>query len=347
MTKYHRTSERPWTQGVKVEDFQRIARESVGKDRPNKDVDDWCNSVWGKPSSPGMRCPAKKRAREQEWVDKLAKADGKSRVKARRLDFAPIQGASKDAENVNKMQQPTSPTRRGLAAFGSVTNVLRTLTKQTSPREPRATDQLPTPLPSANPSRGLALENECRVVGSPVRFPSSSGSAAPGQHTPVRKQLAEAEESVSSLIVKSTLQSPIVTIPKTTCTIRTFLQDAVVLLARDTTTPRPSWRASSRTVIPHGQQVQSLDSLLIACEWSPGVLSSRWAKYGVIFVDDSDPGLHWTDATLKSLLERRTDLIRTGKTSLKPIFILGLSMLRHDVLEEESNVLEYVLCRFG
>jgi hypothetical protein len=36
-------------------ELQKIARECNGIDRPAKDIDDWCNSLWGKPSSPSIR----------------------------------------------------------------------------------------------------------------------------------------------------------------------------------------------------------------------------------------------------------------------------------------------------
>jgi len=38
-----------------LNDLQKLARDCIGIDRPSKDIDDWCNKLWGKPSSPSMR----------------------------------------------------------------------------------------------------------------------------------------------------------------------------------------------------------------------------------------------------------------------------------------------------
>jgi len=38
-----------------LNDLQRLARDCVGVDHPSKDIDDWCNKLWGKPLSPSIR----------------------------------------------------------------------------------------------------------------------------------------------------------------------------------------------------------------------------------------------------------------------------------------------------
>lgn len=38
-----------------LNDLQKLARDCIGIDRPSKDIDDWCNKLWGKPSSPSIR----------------------------------------------------------------------------------------------------------------------------------------------------------------------------------------------------------------------------------------------------------------------------------------------------
>ncbi|KAI5120358.1 hypothetical protein M0805_006881 [Coniferiporia weirii] len=52
ISKVYRTEDRGWHEALTVSDLGRIALKSVGKDRPQRDVDDWCDSLWGKPSSP-------------------------------------------------------------------------------------------------------------------------------------------------------------------------------------------------------------------------------------------------------------------------------------------------------
>ncbi len=86
-------------------EFQKIAREVVGRDRPGKDIDDWCDALWGKPSSPGVKNPAKRKQREEEWVAKLENADRKG--KRRRI-------GQEDRTLVSPSPQ--------LRPFGSVTN---------------------------------------------------------------------------------------------------------------------------------------------------------------------------------------------------------------------------------
>jgi len=38
-----------------LNDLQKLARDCIGVDPPSKDIDDWCNKLWGKPSLPSIR----------------------------------------------------------------------------------------------------------------------------------------------------------------------------------------------------------------------------------------------------------------------------------------------------
>lgn len=68
---------------MSLDTLQKIARESVGRDRPHKDVDDWCKGLWGKTASPGAKCVMKRKATEASWLEKLEHADVP--LKSRRL----------------------------------------------------------------------------------------------------------------------------------------------------------------------------------------------------------------------------------------------------------------------
>ena len=83
ITKVYRSNERPWVDGTTLDEFQRIAREAVGHEPSNKDVEDWCNELWGKPSAPGVKCPVKRKRTEAEWEEKLEIADRRAGKKTR------------------------------------------------------------------------------------------------------------------------------------------------------------------------------------------------------------------------------------------------------------------------
>lgn len=53
-----------------ISELDKIARECVGKDHSAKDVDDWCKSLWGKPTSPTIRM--KRQDRVQDILVTLA-----------------------------------------------------------------------------------------------------------------------------------------------------------------------------------------------------------------------------------------------------------------------------------
>lgn len=76
-----------------ISELDKIARECVGKDRLNKDIDDWCKSLWGQPTSPTVSM--KRHDRVQDIQDTLASLEGcsqgvKGPSKLRKLDH-PLQ----------------------------------------------------------------------------------------------------------------------------------------------------------------------------------------------------------------------------------------------------------------
>lgn len=356
MTKYHRLSERSWTEGHTLADVQDIARDSVGRDRPGKDVDDWCKGVWGLPASPSVRSAEKRKERADEWLQSFQTAGGTRPVKARRVEHAPAPARPKrGVENRNaseKLVPQASPLRA--RALGSMTNVLPTTPP---PREPPAAPaQLPTPKASDNPPARRPLLPDPVAVGPPVAVPAPGTATA----TPATLHASQHRKGVEHLHPvgdapdvhdvnerSNALPSSEAVFPRGRCTIRAFLDAAVVWFARDCITPRPSWRAPSRSVIPHGQQVQSLAALLTACGWTQGVPACDWAQYGVVFVDDADPDSRWADAVIRPLAASRAAAVAAGGAPGKPIVMLGMSMLARDALDREVDVLGSAICRFG
>jgi DNA ligase-4 len=78
ITKIFRSRERTWQDGINLQDLHKVARDVVGRDRSNKDIDDWNNSIWGKPISPSIS--RKRKAKADIWEEKLIADD---RLRAR------------------------------------------------------------------------------------------------------------------------------------------------------------------------------------------------------------------------------------------------------------------------
>ncbi|KAJ7245174.1 hypothetical protein B0H12DRAFT_1211485 [Mycena haematopus] len=80
IAKIFRTSERSWKDGTNLQDLHKVARDIVGKDRSDKDIDDWNNDLWGKPVSPGISL--KRKAKADVWEEKLI-VDDRARARKR------------------------------------------------------------------------------------------------------------------------------------------------------------------------------------------------------------------------------------------------------------------------
>jgi len=79
MTKAYRRRDRTWRECISLEEFQRIARETVGRERPNKEADDWCKDLFGKVASPGVKHPLRKKQREEAILADLERIEGNRR----------------------------------------------------------------------------------------------------------------------------------------------------------------------------------------------------------------------------------------------------------------------------
>lgn len=76
ISRVYRMAERTWRDGVHLLELQEIALRCIGKDRPLKDVDDWCTGLWGKNPSPNSRSRLKRKASVDAWQHRLATLDG-------------------------------------------------------------------------------------------------------------------------------------------------------------------------------------------------------------------------------------------------------------------------------
>lgn len=167
--------------------LHKVARDSLGKDRSNKDVDDWGNILWSKPVSPGVT--SKRKAVVDEWEEKLIVADRKlARKRGWTALDSRILATTKIATPVRSRPQP----------LGSRTNLDESLVES---YQLAASAQPPTPhtspsRPAAPPSSAsspLAVEQE------PVRKPPS---------TPVKHQDSISDILSGSLVFVAT-QNPI------------------------------------------------------------------------------------------------------------------------------------------
>ncbi|KZT18333.1 DNA ligase/mRNA capping enzyme [Neolentinus lepideus HHB14362 ss-1] len=75
LTKVFRRAERTWADATPLGEYQSIALAAVGKDRPDKDVEDWCKGLWGHEASPGVSCPVKRKREVEGWRERLMEAD--------------------------------------------------------------------------------------------------------------------------------------------------------------------------------------------------------------------------------------------------------------------------------
>ena len=153
MTKTYRRHDRAWPECISLEEFQRIARETVGRDRPNKETDDWCKNLFGNVASPGVKDPLRRRQREKAIFADLERIergrrdgnhkskDHNSRKRKRTIDSSsclpeyrrPPHGESTYPENLDRVIEgsplkhvalqrgpvspvsPVTPTRPGLS----------------------------------------------------------------------------------------------------------------------------------------------------------------------------------------------------------------------------------------
>ena len=380
VSKVHRPSERPWTDGVTLQEYQRIARAAVGRDRPGKAEDDWAKTIFrpDEPASPGVRCPQKRKQTEMLWIEKLEVADGKTRngagpSKRARLNTARARRNSSDignAENVAKCGEvaiggnaPDAGAeslrgRLGVARLASVTNVavvassspiqqLTAISVVSPPRVTPPTSYLAQDAPSvdktqprASPPRApppMATPPKPQLPQTPP--PSIARRACQG---PQPTLILKTEESNGHLSLGAQLAPP--------ATLHRYLQDSVVLLARPHGSARPSWRAPSFSVIPRGNQVHTLEAVMIACGWDATPPCS-WAKRGVVFVDASDESHTLLKGILAELAGQRTALLkRRSVAGLKPILVFDMKMLAYDALHETLSADEVesrAICCFG
>ncbi|CCM02607.1 uncharacterized protein FIBRA_04710 [Fibroporia radiculosa] len=381
ISKFYRATERSWRDGTTLPEFQEIAREAIGRERSNKDVEDWCNTLWGRPSSPGVRCPTKRKHTEELWVERLEVVDEKENArltKKSRLSNrtnAKTWEIKKTDQNSASLAMASLEPPRQLRAFGSVTNTASSSSASRSNHEripslrTRSTRPSDAAMqPAGTSGRGLppqvSTDKPTTFVDEPVSLNHSNvlivndhrdiGGQNDSAYLPCTPNVGLPSPPFQSVRAEP-VSSPQTAPAYSSTPLASFLQDAAVWLARPQNSPRPQWRAASQSVIPAGQQVHSLESFLWACGWptssdaeSPGC---EWAYKGVVFVDDSLPGgegKSWMEFPLKTLLERRSAILKMETPRCKPVWVLSMTMLSHEELQKAAGDIEgRAICRLG
>ncbi|KAJ7050474.1 hypothetical protein C8F01DRAFT_1067664 [Mycena amicta] len=85
IAKLFRPHQRHWNEGVTLNALHLIARESMSRDRSDKDLDDWGNAAWNKPVSPAAA--QKRKATTEKWHDKLISHPKNRRRKSLHSEF--------------------------------------------------------------------------------------------------------------------------------------------------------------------------------------------------------------------------------------------------------------------
>lgn len=183
MTKVFRRPERSWREGSSLKEFQRLARQGVGRERLGKEVDDWCKGLWGKPISPSVKHPLKRRQREDTLIAELERVDGKRKK---------VVNDEEDSEFFTSNKKGAVSTCipvliGGLRALESVTNIASTskllpdLVKENE-ATPTAVHCEPISPPLTTPTRkrwGTFMGPAPATVTNPEHSPPPSGHSPP------------------------------------------------------------------------------------------------------------------------------------------------------------------------
>ncbi|KAJ6518607.1 hypothetical protein C8R45DRAFT_948670 [Mycena sanguinolenta] len=174
ITKIFRSGERSWQDGMNLQDLHKVARDIIGRDRSNKDIDDWNNDLWGKPVSPGVSL--KRKAKADIWEEILIAED---RMRARKRGW-------------------TAFDSRVLPAAPRIRSSPRPLTTRTNLRESRAPSSSQTPQ-APHPSTP-SLRHKSRL---PLVCPSPIGSPLTVQRTIPSPISTKSRESIPDVLSES------------------------------------------------------------------------------------------------------------------------------------------------
>ena len=124
MTKTYRRRDRTWRECISLEEFQRIARETVGRERPNNEADDWCKDLFGKVASPGVKDPLKRKQREEAILAYLERMGGNHRGGGHKSKDHNGKKRKRIIDSNNYLQEDRRPRQRESAYLENVGRVV-------------------------------------------------------------------------------------------------------------------------------------------------------------------------------------------------------------------------------
>ncbi|KAJ7126560.1 hypothetical protein C8R43DRAFT_1134885 [Mycena crocata] len=284
LTKIFRASERSWRDAINLQNLHKVARDVVGRERSYKDIDDWNNRLWGKSVSPGVTGTLKRKAKADEWEERLLASDRKL---ARKRGWTAF-----DSRVLRS--QPTSNVVRSLPRpLGSRTN----LGTSRSPSSPVAHRAQPI-RPSIEPIK-LLISADLAAVST---LPSSPTTPRTSPSRPVKLR--------QSTLYPSPVRSPFIAQPTRIRippakqeSITDVLANSIVFVAAQNDISRRRWKA----VIPPERIVHSLESLFVACGWEPedSQPPSASLQRGIIILDNAEESGPHRVRTLNALNARK------------------------------------------
>ncbi|KZW03301.1 hypothetical protein EXIGLDRAFT_828657 [Exidia glandulosa HHB12029] len=144
--KVHRQSDRHWTEGINIEDYQLIARHCVGREKKDKDVDDEVKSMWGLESSPKVRSDLKRKEREEALLDKLCGGNATKRRKVAPLLCPPAAHKTPDVQPLVVPPSSGNPATPESSSRHPLRNSNRPDEPDMHPVEPQTTRPLTPPM---------------------------------------------------------------------------------------------------------------------------------------------------------------------------------------------------------
>ncbi|KAG2011553.1 DNA ligase I [Coprinopsis cinerea AmutBmut pab1-1] len=277
--KLYRPAERSWKDAVDLRTLHDIACESVGRDRADKDIDDWAKELFNVPAASGAKCPLKREQMARMWEERLRAMDmgledpGLKPVatkRSRRQEGEEVE-AEEEVESASPVKKPRIEPAEPVAKVESVhvgasphppSSPLAIVTNQIlGPPSTPATRLGPLPTPStSSPTRRVSRREERGTL------PLTSPQFGPTPPTSSPVPPPSSQNEVQPIIEQEPL----------------LLDGAHVSF----TNPRTTCRTCRllRKQLPSDRKIHSIDSLLFACGWVSQPAGPYMDK-GAIIVD--------------------------------------------------------------
>ncbi|KAG6898309.1 hypothetical protein C0992_011900 [Termitomyces sp. T32_za158] len=288
VTKIHRRSDRPWTEGINLKDLHKIACAVVGRDTSDKQARDITAEMWGIPTSPGAHSALKRKATTDLWREKFATLDG--RVAA--------------GDTANHSASPSPSFAPDVTPCDADVFISRTKKRRISPGE---RSDIIDASPSSREPKGTTqpLKVKTNIISN-QQSSSSGHQKSQNSNLEIPRSPPLTPQKLTPKQIRSVgPSSPIVLIsPAPVCTravsISLFLQNALVWFAKPCD---ESWEV--KNVVPREQRVHTVEAFLAGCGWCINSFGANWVEKGVIFVDERTiTGKHIARSALKMIDDR-------------------------------------------